>query len=198
MPAKCFDRNWPGADREVSSRGLKVTRTLFEADEGKDGQGVRQSSLIARHSFDQLRHAGRVRQDQRQCAGIPRRQALLGRRQVGDLSNQDGTVGVVGPLEAEVLTPMKEKIGRGILPEKVAEFAELGGMLFVKEDRLQVQAVEQHQPAQTVSPLNFLGISPETLGDASDRVKYLGRTGSIFRDQPGFWVRMSSGALVGR
>ena len=110
---------------------------------------------------------------------MPRRDPLLRRRQTGDLGDQDAPVGVVGPLQSEILAPVQQQIGGCIAAEQVAQPAKLRGMLFVKEDRLQVQPVEQHQPAQAVGPLDRLGISPEPLGHPGDQVANLRRIGLV-------------------
>ena len=79
-------------------------------------------------------------------------------------------VGIVGPLQSEILAPVEQHIGGRIGPEEIAQPAKLAGMLLVKEDRLQVQPVEKHQPLQAVGPLDVLGGSTEAVSDPRDQV----------------------------
>ena len=96
--------------------------------------------------------------------------AFLGRCQAGDLGDQDAPVGVVGTLQSEILAPVEQDVGGSISAEKIAQPAKFGGVLLVKEDRLEVQTVEQDQPAQAVGPFDRLGVSPEPVGDPRDQV----------------------------
>ena len=54
-------------------------------------------------------------------------------------------------------------------------------MLFVEEDRLQVQTVEKHQALQAVGALDILGGSTEAVGNPLDKVTSRRRLGRIFR-----------------
>ena len=65
---------------------------------------------------------------------------------------------------------MKQDVGGRVAPQEVAQAAKFRGVLFVEEDRLQVQTVEQHQPAQAVGPFDRLGISPEFRRDPRDQI----------------------------
>ena len=62
---------------------------MLEADEVEHDQGVGQVLRVARPALDQLGHADRVGQDQRQGVGIPRRDPPLRGREPGDLGDQD-------------------------------------------------------------------------------------------------------------
>ena len=139
--------------------------------------------------------AGGSARIKRQHAGVSRRDPLLRRRQAGDLGDQDAPVRLVRPLQAEILAPVQQQIGSRIAPEQVAQPAKLGGMLFIKEDRLQVQPVEQHQAAQTVGPLDRLGISPEPLGHAGDQAAILRRGRLVLRQQLGLRIRLGIGRV---
>ena len=114
--------------------------------------------------------AARIGQDQREHTGMTRGDPLLGGRQTGDLGDQDAPVGVVGTLQSEILTPVEQDIGGRISPEEIAQPAKFRGMLFVKEDRLQVQTVEQYQAAQAVGSFDRLGVPPEPVGHPRDQL----------------------------
>ena len=153
--------------RKAECRSLEPA---LEADEAKDGQRVGERPFVARQAIDQAGHAPRISQDERQHGRVPRGGPLLRGRQPGDLGDQDASVGVVGSLQPEVFAPVQQQVGRGVVAQHIAQPAKLVGMLLVKEDRLDIQSVEQRQPAQAVGPLDRLGIPPKSLRHPGDQV----------------------------
>ena len=122
--------------------GLEVRRPLLETDEAEHRQRVGHRSVVARHSFDQIGHARRVCQNQRQRTRMPRREALLYGCEAGDLGDECATVRFVGALQSEILAPVEKKIGGRVAAEDVAQPAKFRGMLLIKKDGLDVQPVE--------------------------------------------------------
>ena len=132
----------------------EVGRAPLQADEVEDRQRVGQVLRVARPALDQLGHAARVGQDQGQGVGVPRRDAALGRPEPSDLGDQDAPVGVVGPLQPEVLAPVEQQVGRRVVGQAVAESPEVLGVLLVQVNRFEVEPVQQGEPAEAVGPLD--------------------------------------------
>ncbi len=178
--------------------GPEVGRTSFEADETEHGQDVGKRLFVARRPFDELGHSGGIGQDQGEHTGMAGGNPLLGRRQAGDLGDQDTPVGVVGVLQSEILAPVEQDVGGGVSAEEITEPAKLGGMLFVEEKRLQVETVEQYQAAEAVGAFDRLGVPPEPLGHARDQLANRRRVGRVFRRQIGFRARRGFESSSGR
>ena len=67
----------------------------------------------------------------------------------------------------------EQQVGGRVAAEQVAQPAKLVGVLLVEEDRLEVQPVQQHEPAEAVGLLDRLGVSPEPIDHAGDQVAIL-------------------------
>ncbi len=96
-------------------------------------------------ALHELGHARRIDQNQREHGREAQGDPLLGGCQVGDLGDQNSPVGVVGPLHSEILTPVEQQIGGGVLAQDLPQTVKFGRMFFVKKDRLQVETIEQDQ-----------------------------------------------------
>ena len=170
LPAERVERERSVPLERLQGR-LKVARTLLEAHEAKDGQRVGERPFVALHTIDQPGHAARISQEERQHGRIPRGDFLLRRRQPGDLGDQR-CFGRCRRRASGRSTRASGAAGRPPrrCPSRVAQPAKFVGMLLVKEDRLDVQPIEQHQPAQAVGLFDRLGIPPKPIGHPGDQL----------------------------
>ena len=147
----------------------------------EQGQGVGEVGRVARPPVDQLGHADRVGQQQGQGVGVLRGHPPLGGREAGDLGDDHLAVGVVGPLQAEVLAPAEQDLGGRGVGEGLAEPAEVAGVALVEVDRLDPEGVEQLEPPEAVGPLDRQGVLAELAVDPADEVAF-GRVAGQERD----------------
>ena len=155
---------------EGPDRRAEVGRAGLQADEGEQGQGVGEVGRVARPAVDQLGHAGGVGQEERAGRWDTSPRPAAGRAQAGDLGDDELAVGVVGPLQAEVLAPAEQDLGGRGVGEGLAEPAEVAGVALVEVDRLDPQRVEQGQAPEAVGPLDRQGVLAKLAVDPADEV----------------------------
>ena len=132
----------------------------------------------------------RVRQDQGQYAGITR-----GDRASGPVTDRRSRRSrcpgpVVRALQTEILAPVEQDVGSRIAAQEIAQAAKFGRMLFVEENRFQIEPVEQDEPAQAVGPVDRPCIAPKLFRDPGHELAYRGLLACIPREQFGFCVRL--------
>ena len=139
-------------------RGPEVGGAWFQANEGEQAQSVVEFVRLARPSGHQFGHADWVGQDQGEGVGVFGRDLSFGQAEAGDLGDHELAVGVVGPLEAEVIPPPQEDLGGRGVAEGIAEPPEVAGVLLIKINRFDPQGVEQGETSKAVGPLDRQGI----------------------------------------
>ena len=102
--------------------------------------------------------------------GTSRRTRRWAGSRPGDLGDQELAVGVVGPLQAEILAPAEQDLGGRGVGEGLAEPAEVAGVVLVEVDRLDPERVEQLQAPEAVGPLDRQGVLAVLAVDPADQV----------------------------
>ncbi len=155
---------------EGPDRRAEVGRARLQADEREQGQRVGQVGGVARPAVDQVGHADRVGQQQRQGVRVLRGHPPLGGGEAGDLGDDQLPAGVVGPLQAEVFAPAEQDLGGRGVGEGLAEPAEVAGVVLVEVDRLEAEGVEQLEPPEAVGSLDGQGVLAVLAVDPADEV----------------------------
>ena len=182
LPAKGLERKSFVALKRLQA-GLKVGRSVLETHEAEHRQCVGQSLLVTLHAIDERAHAARVSQDQRQHGGVARGDLLLGGRQAGDFRDQYLTVSVISALQPEVLPPVQKHIGCRVAAQQVAQPPKLVGMFLIKKDRLDIQPVEEFEPAEPVGLLDCDRVSAEAFGHSGNQVALFCACRLVFRSK---------------
>ena len=102
---------------------------------------------------------------------------------LGKLGDQDAPIGLVAPLQSEVLAPVQQQIGRGVGAQDVAQAVELDGILLVEDQRLHVELVQQDQSPLAIGPVDRLGVPAESLRQPRHHLAHPRRGRAVTRQQ---------------